>query len=173
MGKCRGDIYRMMIYIYAYENLINGKLYIGQTHDLTKRDRSHIHGQKTVIDKAIRKYGRNNFALWTITIVDSQSLADQEESYWISEMRAHLGKHMIYNLANGGMCAGKHSEETKNKLRQIARKLSDDQVENIRIIYQEGQVMVKDLACIYNVDKKAIYDIVRNNTFPAKTTTPL
>jgi len=110
-----------MFYIYAYENKITGKIYIGQTINLAKRDKDHIknNGTKdnTLIDKKIKQYGRDNFDYWTISVVDTKNRANQEEMFWISEMRNQLGRKMVYNLTNGGdgMFGFKHSEESKRK----------------------------------------------------------
>lgn len=57
-------------------------------------------------------------------VVDTQEEADQEEIYWISEMRRIYGEDKIYNIAEGGMCGNagtKKSEEIKQKL-SIAHK---------------------------------------------------
>ncbi len=106
-----------MFYIYAYENKINGKIYIGQTLNLINRNRSHCN--KTMhIDNAIKKYGRNNFDLWTIKMVDTIDEANQEEIFWIAEMKNQLGNNMVYNKSNGGYGIGMHSEENKSKMRQ-------------------------------------------------------
>lgn len=61
-----------MIDIYIYENLINGKVYIGQTNNLKRRDWAHISCQNKSmpIDLAIKKYGRQNFSLNIIRELD-------------------------------------------------------------------------------------------------------
>jgi group I intron endonuclease len=114
-----------MIFIYAYENIINGKIYIGQTDDLVRRDRAHTKwpDNSMYIDRAITKYGRENFELHTVSIVDTQEEADKEEIYWISEMRRLLGNKAIYNTANGGgapMRGRKHTETTKKRMSKSA-----------------------------------------------------
>lgn len=109
-----------MYYIYAYMNKLDGRLYIGQTQDLEARDKAHIYNRSNLhIDNAIRKYGRDNFDCWVITTVDSIESANQEEMYWIAELRKHLGSDMLYNKSNGGEASFrgmKHSEETKKKM---------------------------------------------------------
>lgn len=111
----------MTHYIYAYENKITGKIYVGQTVDLQDRDRCHIKNDgvkdNSLIDKKIKQYGRDNFDLWAISVVDTKEHADQEEIFWISEIRNQLGRKMVYNLTDGGdgMSGFKHSEESKRK----------------------------------------------------------
>src|ERR1700691_1972617 len=93
----------MGYHIYVYENRTNGKIYIGQTSDLKKRDYQHSNkNDNSLLARAIKKYGRGSFDLWTICIVDTTAQANQEEIYWISEMRCQLGKNMVYNITDGG-----------------------------------------------------------------------
>ena len=53
--------------IYAIRNLINGKIYIGQSKDLRQRLIAHkslsknINTNSQIIHKAIHKYGEKNF----------------------------------------------------------------------------------------------------------------
>ncbi len=116
-----------MIYIYCYENKINGKVYIGQTINFYKRHSAHINGNgvknNSLIEKAMIKYGEINFDFWVTTIVDTKEQANQEEMYWIAEMRNQLGKRMVYNLTDGGegSIARIHSDETKKKMSIAAK----------------------------------------------------
>ena len=59
-----------MVYIYAYENKIDGKVYIGQAEDLKERDTQHVKypNETMYIDRAIKCHGRENFDLWTIEL---------------------------------------------------------------------------------------------------------
>ena len=106
-----------MFIIYAYQSP-NNKLYIGQTvQSLNERCKKNGIGYKDCIYfyKSIQKYGLDNFERWIIKIVDTQEEADQEEMFWISEMRTQIGKENVYNLRDGGS-HGKLSEETKRKI---------------------------------------------------------
>lgn len=91
--------------LYLYKNLINGKVYVGYSNDLERRDAQHSKGsdRKTMpIDRALVKYGRNNFSLDVINILDNLIEAQQEEIYWIARMREFLGKENVYNISDGG-----------------------------------------------------------------------
>lgn len=51
----------MSYFIYVVENLINGKMYVGQTSDPKERSRRHLGGYETgciVLSRVIKKYGR-------------------------------------------------------------------------------------------------------------------
>lgn len=114
------------IYIYAYENKLDGKIYIGQAIDVTYRDYQHIHNKQTNmhIDNAIRKHGRENFDFWTFAVTYSGIEADAVEDGWSAEMKRLLGPEMVYNIADhaGAPMRGKcHTIEAKIKM-SIARK---------------------------------------------------
>lgn len=108
----------MAYIIYIYENLINGKIYIGQTKTtLEKRSRHNGIGYKKsiVFYNAIKKYGWNNFSAQIITEVDTIEQANYAEEDWIIRARELLGKENVYNAAAGGSnCV--MSEETKKKI---------------------------------------------------------
>lgn len=112
--------------IYIYENLINGKVYIGQTEDLQYRDFAHNKGyglkDNMAIDIAIKKYGRDNFSLNVITTVDTKEQANYTEIDWIARARELLGRQNVYNKSNGGgapMSGRKHTPETLQKMSDI------------------------------------------------------
>ena len=153
----------IQFFIYVYTNQVNGKIYIGQTDNLDRRDREHtFYGHKSMpIDCAIQKYGRSNFDLSTITIIDTEDQANQEEVYWIAEMRRILGRDNVYNLADGGAgsrgreiseetrrkisianTGKKRTEESKKKqsLATIGRKLSPEHIKNVSEALQGHEV---------------------------------
>lgn len=116
-----------MIYIYAYENKINGKMYIGQTINIRKRNNAHKRSNKrTGIGAAINKYGIDNFNFFVLEVVYSIEQANQSEIFWIAEMRKFLGRNNIYNMTDGGGATSgfKHLEETKEKIRKSKENLS-------------------------------------------------
>lgn len=48
-----------MIAIYVADNLVNGKLYVGQSKNFKKRHRNHVDAKTTMaFHNAIRKHGR-------------------------------------------------------------------------------------------------------------------
>lgn len=107
------------MYIYKITNLCNGMVYIGQTSvSVKKRFLQHCHRRKnpnSYIDRAIQKYGKENF---TVELIDSATSADElneKEIYWIKQYDCVFPKG--YNLTFGGsgmLAAG----VTKEKMRQ-------------------------------------------------------
>lgn len=90
--------------IYKYTNKINGKIYIGQSSNIQKRycqhlyDAQHRPERSTGIDKAIAKYGIENFDFEIIEECPVE-LLDEKESYWISHYDSY---HNGYNCSVGG-----------------------------------------------------------------------
>lgn len=96
-----------MHYIYKIENKINKKIYIGQTINFKKRINEHKSGRKNtdihknqIIDKSIKKYGKNNFLYTIIDQAKSQDEADYKEKMYISKYDCLVPKG--YNILKGG-----------------------------------------------------------------------
>lgn len=86
--------------IYKIENLINGKVYIGQSIEIERRFKKHLTAKdNTIIHKAIRKYGKENFSLQILEECDI-TLLDDRESYWINYYNSIIPNG--YNMINGG-----------------------------------------------------------------------
>lgn len=106
-----------MYFIYMIENLVNGKIYIGQTSNPETRWKKHRKADLSspLIHRAIRKYGRENFDFVLLEKCDSLELANVREVFWIR----HLGSVSPdgYNLKEGGDGGGLDSLETREKKR--------------------------------------------------------
>lgn len=89
-------------YIYLITNLLNGHKYIGQTTNLKRRWSQHCRktNNKSVIGKAINKYGKENFSLLVLDICDIED-ANEKEIYWIEKYGVFLNKY-DYNCHIGG-----------------------------------------------------------------------
>lgn len=100
-----------MIGIYKITNLINQKVYIGQSVDIEKRWKTHkthsldYYGEdfNCVFYKAIRKYGLENFSFEVIEECSKEEL-DEKEKYWIKFYNSFLGFENCngYNMTLGG-----------------------------------------------------------------------
>jgi group I intron endonuclease len=87
--------------IYKITNTINGKCYVGQSVNVTKRWQYYQYGSKdhTPILFAIDKYGKENFVFEVIEECDRELLNDRE-IFWIKELSALSPNG--YNLSAGG-----------------------------------------------------------------------
>ncbi len=88
--------------IYKLTNLVNNKIYIGQTTtSINTRLGTHIHG-KYAIGKAIRKYGIENFTIDVIvTNITNRLLLDELEIHYI-QLYNSRDRRIGYNIKKGG-----------------------------------------------------------------------
>lgn len=134
----------MVGYVYITTNLINNKQYIGQ-HRSSTFNPSYI-GSGKLLQKAIKKYGKENFSCNILQRCESFKELDEAEIYWIAYFNADI-KDDFYNLAKGGYgkegLRGKNngrfgkpvSEETRQKIsaKNKGIKRTPEQIEQNRI----------------------------------------
>ena len=85
-------------YIYLTTNLINGKRYIGK--HFGELNDSYL-GSGNLIQKAIAKYGENNFKKDILYISSSAQENNQKEKEFISAFNA-VKDDSFYNISPGG-----------------------------------------------------------------------
>lgn len=101
--------------IYKVTNLLNGKVYIGQTkRSLEARWSQHRHDVKSKIScfelqKAIKEFGADNFGIEQIDSARTKDEADEKEVFWI---RFYNSMVEGYNTSPGGR-AGGHRKKVK------------------------------------------------------------
>lgn len=172
--------------VYYIKNLINNKIYIGQSKnvkDRLSRHKSKLKYKKhenSYLQRAVNKYGIDNFEFKIIEFVDFEIL-DEREIYWINFYNSTLRSNG-YNIEGGGVKNKEVSEEMRiNKLgmknpmygkhhtgkvikkmtissRGMNNKLSVKDVETIKIALCNGESQ-KTLAKKYNVDHTTINKI--------------
>ena len=109
-------------YIYITENLINGKKYIGQKKS-TKFLKTKYLGSGAILQKAIKKYGKENFKVTLICECNSKEELDEKEIYYIAEYDAQNNPN-FYNLTKGGESGlggakfkgHKHTEQSRKQI---------------------------------------------------------
>lgn len=92
--------------IYKITNIISNKCYIGKSVEIHERWKRHISNSKPIeeggenyaINKAIRKYGANNFTFEILEKVPID-LLDEREKYWIQYFNSYYNG---YNETLGG-----------------------------------------------------------------------
>ncbi len=125
----------MNLEVYKISNNENGKIYIGITSQgVDVRWYKHCSDANTdsnfPIHNAIRKYGKENFQVDVIEVIEDKDYdyLKEREIYWIKEFDSY-NREIGYNLTLGGdgTFGRFHSEETKDKIRQKAleREVSD------------------------------------------------
>jgi hypothetical protein len=137
--------------IYKITNLINGKVYIGQTtQKVAQRWIDHCclkqYKHRSALREAIRKYGKESFKIETLNTVSSLEEANDLEISLISQYDCIAPKG--YNLALGGRNY-EHSESSKQKIKQyqISRMKSVIRLEDNKI-YESVCEAAKDVQAI-------------------------
>jgi hypothetical protein len=105
-------------YLYRITNLINGKVYIGQTVQPDKRwyqHRSDAANPVMIISRAIKKYGANAFEFEIIAGCKTWDDTNDAETLLVQQYNCQVPNG--YNVAPGGLNAPK-SEEWKQKVSQ-------------------------------------------------------
>lgn len=119
-----------MYKIYKYTNLINGKIYIGQTkNSLEQRalNGTNYKGSRYFYN-AIQKYGWNNFIPEILEDGLSLDKANIREEYYISLFNS-TDPNIGYNIRLGGQNSDL-SDETKNIISAKAKERYKDKTKN-------------------------------------------
>lgn len=114
-----------MHYIYKITNLINSKIYIGQSKNPIKRWAAHKNEARRnnpsqVINQAMKKYGTENFTFEVIASCLDQDAANIAEEICIKQYDCLVSSGKGYNLSLGGETAPK-SKEWKKKMSDIMK----------------------------------------------------
>lgn len=126
----------MFCSIYIVKNIINNKVYVGQTWKcISNRLCEHIRHRNdkrrrcTKLARAMNKYGIDKFNIQLLTITHTQEVSDYWENYFIEKYDAINNG---YNIKNGGS-KGRHSTETAAKISKAlkGKKFSKNHRENI------------------------------------------
>jgi group I intron endonuclease len=147
--------------IYKIENLINGKVYIGQSVDVNYRLTNHksesfnpnSNSYETAIHRAIRKYGIENFSFEVIERCSPDELKDREV-YWIKKYESYekgynmthggegvpsINRQYIYELWDKGMSIGEIYEYTGHGKHSIINILTNYENYNKDESYKRGK----------------------------------
>lgn len=97
-----------MIGIYKITNKINGKMYVGQSHNIFERwyryEQCHrLKRYDYAIYRAFEKYGFENFE-FSIIEETTPELLDEREKYWIQQLHTYVKDPLCngYNMTIGG-----------------------------------------------------------------------
>ena len=113
--------------IYCIKNLVDEKVYIGQSVNLHKRlddhksDLKHNRHHNTYLQHAYNKYGAENFDFNIIHECSIEEL-DLLEIYYICEVYHSQDRDCGYNRESGGNFKKTVSEETKLKISKAGKK---------------------------------------------------
>lgn len=141
-----------MIGIYKIENLINGKIYIGQSINIQERWNEHklinsrtskdaLKKQKYPLYLAFQKYGLENFSFEVLEECSLEEL-DTKEQFYIKKYNSYIDSPNSngYNLTLGG---------------DGTRKITEEQILNIVKLWDEGKT-TGEIMDTLQIEKHAI-----------------
>jgi group I intron endonuclease len=112
------------MYIYTIKNLVNGKMYVGQTIQTNAKMRWYSHcdmfrkGKKSYLYDSMRKHGIENFLWEVVDQTDTIEKLNKLETEWANKLRAQ-GITLYNNRETGGNKL--HSVSSIEKMRQAKR----------------------------------------------------
>ena len=109
-------------FIYITTNMVNGKRYLGQKKIDEKGDWKTYLGSGTYFNRAVTKYGKQNFDRNIVCFCYSPEELNKAE-YDLSVFLDVVESQDWYNLCYGGITnvGYKHSEEDKIKMRAASK----------------------------------------------------
>ena len=101
----------MFFIIYKTTNLINNKIYIGYHATKTPYNFDGYYGSGILLNRAIKKYGEENFKRETLYVFNTPEEALEKEKEIVNE--DFIQRNDTYNIHTGGACANQwHHNET-------------------------------------------------------------
>lgn len=119
--------------IYTITNLVNGKIYIGMSKNITERKYDHRYilkkgtHENTYLQYSVNKYGIENFFFEVLEYCEEEFLCSQE-NYWCNMLNTH-NRNFGYNIKpTSPHCKCGHTNESRLKLSLAhkGKKLSEE-----------------------------------------------
>lgn len=112
------------MYIYTITNLVNNKMYVGQTIQSNAKMRWYSHcnmarkNKKSHLYDSMRKYGLDKFEWKVVAVASTINELNELETVWESKLKSQ-GVVLYNNRATGGN--KKHSPESIQKMKQVQK----------------------------------------------------
>jgi group I intron endonuclease len=108
--------------VYAIANLVNGKVYVGSSVDLRRRESDHFRALRggyhcvTYLQNSYRKYGASNFVFMVLEYTLPEECLTREQ-FWLDELQPFKFENGYNRSPRAGSCLGfKHSIETRRRM---------------------------------------------------------
>lgn len=161
-----------MMGIYSIKNIINGKLYIGQSRDIDNRWFQHKNSLKNNthrnihLQNAYNKYGENAFAYNIIEVILDEKELNSKEKIYIKHCQTNNIKYG-YNLTEGGE-GYSINQEVKDKISISKRgNCSSLSIEEVRKIKMALYCLMdrKEICNMFNINEKVLTQIAIGKSF--------
>ena len=123
--------------IYLWKNLINDKVYVGQTQNFYQRMKQYQRGNDVgrVVGKALAKYGFDNFEVFILEQDVPIANLDAREQYWLDFYKCY-DSCIGYNVCQEASTTRgyRHSEDSKRKMSEKTKKRFRDHPEYAKAI---------------------------------------
>lgn len=110
--------------IYVIENLLDGKKYVGYTHDREGRWREHQRVSKRSqchLHRAMRKHGVGNFRFYVVEECSSMEEGYRRETAWIQKLSTFGSGGYNMSLGGDGPRGRTVTAETRRKMSDIKK----------------------------------------------------
>lgn len=154
--------------IYQLQNMLDNKIYIGQSKDFRKRVSEYLHADENLsnrlIIKTIRNVGQENFLVTILERCDNHADLNEREAFWIKKKRSE-NPDIGYNTLSP---IKKHYSELANIRKSISHtglKESDTtkrKKSNMIIAISDSKVIVADSAKLFGDLMGKTKDMVKN-----------
>jgi group I intron endonuclease len=133
--------------IYKITNLLNNKVYIGQSKNIPNRFKGHIRqrSRNYPLYNSFRKYGIDNFKFEVIEYADINIL-DELEIKYIKKYKSLINENG-YNIKDGG------------NGRPNTNSIVYDNLDNIINDISNTNIFIKDIAKKYNISSSLVSSI--------------
>lgn len=138
-------------------------MYIGSSKDIIKRFRRHIYDLRNKrhhsqhLQRAWDKYGEKSFIFMILEELDEDKLIYKEQEY--------LDRIMPWNEQIGYNMSKKASGNALYGEKASRSKLTNQEVEEIKIKVIKNNINPKDLSSVYNVSTDTIRRIINGSTY--------
>lgn len=154
--------------IYKITNILNGKVYIGQTiKSLSTRRSSHIRSSNNKklnpksIHHHIKEIGIENFKFEVIKECNSKNELDEFEKFYISDLKSN-NPLFGYNLTSGGSGNYEASYEYRKYMSGLSRcKISIDVYDDSGVFFMTF-TSINEAGRVMNISPKKINRVLKN-----------